>query len=331
MDNIIAVNNTATDDDNYKKKFGETIRRLRQQKGLSPKVFLESSVVPICSKRHLNRIETGESLPTVHTQNKLLAALRVTPLEFQYMLNGEDMLSFNNHFAEIWTLCNNNNYADAQKEFDELKKQDYCNINNPIIAQALLLLEGFFLVYVHKDIKVCLDKLYQALRLTRTNVLAKNNTPKCAVIAESIFTLNEYRILNLIAVALDESGQSKLITKMYKALCKSLNSKKIDSSISVKLLATIYYNLADALINENKYSEALEVCKEGISFCKNNSRFGRYAEILYCKAKVLICIGHIVSAESTFKKSYNVARDHGNEALASKIKSVIADKYNIHL
>jgi len=247
------------------------------------------------------------------------------------MLNGEDMLNFNNHFAEIWILCNNDNYKDAQKELEELKKQDYCNISNPIIAQALLLLEALFLERVHKDIKGCLYRSCTALRLTRTNVLAKNNNPKCTVIAESIFTLNEYRILNLIAIALDELGQRKFITQIYKALCKSLNNKKIDSSISVKFLATVYYNLADSLIKEENYVEALEVCKEGISFCKKFQKFDKYAKILYCKAKALINLERVVSAENTFKQSCDTARNHGDEALAAKIKSTVAKKYNIHL
>jgi len=319
--------------DMQNKKVGEAIKQLRKQKKLTHAQLSKSDnpSETICSEKTLRRIEKGEILPSEAILNGLLSVLGITRAKFYNLVEGQDMTNFQNDFAEIWQLCFKGQLQDARKQLDILKLEDYCNTNNPMIAQAVLLCEGRLQADIDKDYQGCLNTLYNALRLTCPSIIPQDGKIKYRMVSGCVLTLNEYRIISLISSMKGVVGQRAIAIKIFNAMCKSLNNEKIDSGIRNTFLPTIYYNLSDFMIDEKRYNQAFDVCEQGIEFCKRIDNLKLFPKLLYNRAKALHYMKDKERATKGFRNAHDTFIAHGDYNAAEFVKKTVAEKYQIYL
>jgi len=128
--------------DMYKIKVGDAIRHFRKLKKMRQHQLAkcDEPSESIFSLRKVIRVENGKASLTVQELKWVLSTLGVTLQEFYSYIEGCDILSFQNDFAEIWQLCYRNNFQEAIQQLETLKGK--ANTDNPEIKQAILLCEG---------------------------------------------------------------------------------------------------------------------------------------------------------------------------------------------
>jgi transcriptional regulator with XRE-family HTH domain len=317
---------TETEIDN---KLGTVLRQLRLKRNMTQEELCKSDNPSerICSTKQLRRIEKGQCEPSPLILNRLLAALGITTLEFIHLVDNQDMIHFQNDFSIIWDLFFENKYKEANLLLTELKTKPYCNMESPVVKQSMLLCNGFMLWDAEKN-EECLNILHEALCIT-SPFLLKNNSLNHEVIADNPLALTEYRILKLIAITMHHMGQLETKIIILDSMCESLQNKKIDVEIRNRLLPNIYYNLSDALIEDNNYQSAFLICEKGIKLCKQTKSFKMLPYLLYNKAESLLFIDTRARAIKGFKQSHKTFLLYGDEKTAAHVKEVIAGKYQI--
>ncbi|MCL2285337.1 MAG: helix-turn-helix transcriptional regulator [Firmicutes bacterium] len=315
-----------------RKSIGAIIKSLRTQKQLSQKELCKSGTLDqICTVRHLMRIEKGTHSPYPEVLNRLLSVLGVNIAEFQALLYDNDLRQFNNDFEEIWSAGFVNNHQAYNSKLEELKDKDYCNTSIPSITQALMLLEANAAFKVTQDHNVVLDMLYEALRITTSKVLSKDNIVNCQKVNEPNFTINEYRIIKLMAVVKAKLGQPEEAIEINEALIASLKRSSICYNTRNKLMATVYFNLSNNLLSKDRYDEAFGVIEEGIAFCEKAKEYKVIGELRYNKARFYYLTGDMEQAKIHFKESYDTFTTLMEHKNAEYVKLTAKNKYSIEI
>jgi len=317
----------------YAKKLGVLLRKLRKQKGLTQKSLSKEDdpVDYICTARHLKRIEKGESVPTQHMLEQFLSILGVSFVEFHDMLYGNDLRLFHSNFDEIWnTGFKGNNEAYMQK-LEVLKSKSYCDMKIPAIKQAIMLCEANVLSKIDKNHEASLDMLYEALRITTSKILSDNNEVNYEKMSELTITINEYRIIKLIANIKARLNKPKESLNITLAIVDSLESSLVSFDVKKKLLPTNYFNLSCALFDDNNPSGALDAAEKGIAFCNDVSDYKVLAELLYNKARALYIMGEIEESGILFQESYNTFKTTKNSLKAASVKKFAKEIYGISI
>jgi len=319
--------------ENYNLKVGKAIKYFRKLKNMTQQALVkhDKPYESIFSLKTLQRVERGKSAVTASNLKLLLSILDITQDEFDNHVGGQDLISFQNDFVEIWQLFFNGLYEEAKQDLEILRNKGYCDMNNPKIAQSVLLCEARIKVRHEKDFHGGLDILHEALRLTGPMLVSKDGKINHELMPQCVFTLNEYRILNMIAVVLDDVNERTLAIELLEKICKSLECKKIDSEIRNKFLPTTYHNLSELFLDEKRYKDAFNISEKGIEFClrvHNSKMLGR---LRYNKAESLYLDGSKGDGIIGFKKSYETFLINGQSESAEFIKNKVALEYGIIL
>jgi len=320
--------------DMYTKKEGMVFQSLRLQKNFSQK---ELATLSGLSVKTIERIENGESTLSGYVLATALPHLGVTRAEFYSMVDGNDMgshdmpISFKNDFYEIWQLCFKDEFEEARQHLEVLKSKDYCNTDNPKIAQAILICESLLEADLYKNYHHCLNTLYEALRIAIPSIISQENEINYKLMSQHTYELNEYRILNLIATSLAKTNRRVLAIRILNAICNSLNNEKIDSEIRRTFLPTAYYNLSNAQIDEQRYKQAHVTCNKGVEFCNRVNNHKYFAFLLYNRGKSLLYMGNKDEVAKDFKHSRDTFIAHEDPKSAEIVRKTVAEKYQIYL
>lgn len=318
--------------DSYNRKIGAALCLLRKQKGLS-RITLSGENTPdkyICCVKQLGKIERGDVTPSVKTLNLLLTALGTNLVAFSHLTNPQVMIDFHRDFSEIWDKCFKGHYDDLTLLLKELKSKFYNEVENPIIKQAILLLDGLMMEKVNNNYHESLNILHQALYITAPNTLKKGKIDY-AFISKNTFTIYEYRILKLIALNFKNKKQFHETLKLLNTLCKSLCTNKTDVEIRNRLLPNIYYNLSNVLLSEESYEIALDTSMKGVKHCRKTQHLKVLPLLLYNVAKSHFFQGDKLKAVEVFQQSHQASLINGNTIEAEHTKITVAKKYNIFL
>lgn len=313
-------------------KVGSLIKKLREEKKLSQLELAE--LLPggyICTREHLGRIERGEKEPTPHIINKLIAALGLSDAEFYNMLHGTDMTKFENDFSQIWITGFKGDWQTSEKMLHELKSKDYCNMQVPAIAQAILLCEATILSGLHKRYKEAIDTLHRALQKTIAKDLFINGKPDYKFIRQHSFSINEYRILKHYEAMKIRTNKLTEAIDISKAIIASLENEETDFITQRKLLPTSYHNLSTSLIKTNVYEEALELAEKGIKLCHKIKKFSTLGHHQYNVAAALHGMGNIEQARLMFQQSYDTHINQGDYETAESERKEMMGQYGIDI
>lgn len=313
-------------------KQAKHFKELRHRKGLTQgQLSGEGTDHRICSKKTIGRIENGEGTPSPSVLSKLLSVLDVSYDEFQSLIYDEDIRAFNQDFARIWDVGYNKDYLKMDEMLQILNKKPYCVKHIPVVSQALLLGKGVLLSRLHKDDERALEVLLYSLQKTAPNVVSKNNDIILTQIHKRSFSLNEYRILKIVANIKAAAGKGQEALDLSYAIVVSLECEATSYEIRKKLLPTAYFNTSNTLLKNELYAQALDVATRGIDFCLSIKELKVNGELFWNKGRALHGMGDLRQATVFFQKALNFFIGHDADHTALSLINTAKDKYGIIL
>lgn len=313
------------DKDPYLRRQGALLKNLRKGKKLTQEQLANG----ICSTKQLGEIERGNAEPSPTILYKLLFVLGVDYEEFMPMLYGKDMRLFNQDFARIWDAGYDEDYQQMSVLLTALWKQPYCDKNIPVVNQALLLCKCVLLSNFDKNDEAALPLLYDALRLTAPSIISGDNAINLKRVTTCIFSMNEYRILKIIANILDDLGEGSKALELHKALITSLERETTHYEIQKKLLPTIYFNVSNIWLNKDSYDNALVFANQGLDFSIATKEFKVLGELFWNKGRAFHGMNEMEQAALFFQKSYDTFAHRGEDSTTTRLKRIAKEKYGI--
>ena len=316
----------------FGRKTGEVLKILIKERDLTRKqLSMDSTEFYVCSDTHLDKILSGKVEPSHHMLMRFLSVLNIEYDEFLYRMYGKDIRAFKNAFEKVWDLNHGEQYEEMETQIENLKSQDFCDMTIPHIAQAVFLAEGVVLYTLHKDFTKSKEHLNNALKLTTSKKIFDRKGYDYKYIANTTFSHNEYRILRAIANVLNHNEKQNYAIKITRALCTSLENNNADYTTRKALLPSIYFNLSNMLLDENKLHDALNIVKKGMRFCRDIKKLSILDLLYYNQGKAFYLLGNRNQAEEYFTKSYNLSIEFGNNNRALFTQKIVREKYNIDI
>ena len=318
---------------NSNRKLGLFLKHQRLEKGFTRKQLVEfGAEFGICSENQLARIENGKCSPSTGTLQTILNALDTRMEDFFHKMNSQNIQMFNNHFNVMWDIVHEKGYNVFEEHLSELKCKEYCDTSEPVIEQAILLCEGIICKNILKNPHKSYEILLEALQLTASKNIVRYETIDYKFVATNSFSLNEYRILTVMANSKNKIGSYEEATKGLEAICFSLERKDTGYDVKKKLLPLTYYNLSVLLIKTHKNIEASKIADKGIAFCLNTKEFKQLGSLYVNKAHALY---HINSIKNTteylhyFQLAYDTFVTQGNHAKAELVRNELVKNHDI--
>lgn len=317
--------------DNYcmKERFlGEIIKQRRQELGITQAELCEG----ICEPPTLSRIENKKQTPTRNVLNALLQRLGISDDRFYAALTAEE-LRINELCKEI--TSNNVNYekavackkGDIRKEtlelHNELRKLMDPNDKDleQFIVRSRVLLGGENGNY-SPDEKIKL--LTDALKLTHQSFNADN-------IETGLFTFDEIKMINQIAMAYSEKGDSEYAISIWEKLLSNINIRfeQIVPSRTSKEL--VLYAIAREYLIIGDYKKALVHAREGQDIAVSYGIYRHLPGNTIIMAECEHQLGNDARGKELFTEALYLARvivDKSNEVVAS---DALKEYYDIDL
>jgi len=289
------------------------LKQLRSEKDLTQEQLAEKAHVHV---KTIRRIELEKSSPNVETLRLILHALGINESEFYAQLYNIDMRQFNSDFDEILDLNSTNNHQAANIKLDELKAKGYCNMAAPTIKQAILFCDAVELYYLHKNYVSCFETCCEALQVTISNILSEDKIVDYEKITTLVLTINEFRILNIMANASEQIGHQRQALEISSALLVSIENNTINYNIKKEVLPLAYTNFSHRLLNGKSYAEALEVVERGLEFSRNVKEFKFIGELLCHKGTALHFLGEDEQASKLLHQAHDTFIKNGDTEYA---------------
>ena len=313
---------------------GIILKKLRKKKGLTQRQLgrVDDPVNFICSEKTLSRIENGDIGLSEKYLGGFLTALGISYSEFYNEVDsGPETTLFLNGFSEVWDLLFEKKHDKAKERMGSLISEAVIDLEKPLIKQAIILYECRERAENNDGNEGCMDELCKALSLTSPHVVTGGGEIVIAQVASDTFTLNEYRIMNIMAYIKECRGDMSASVEIYKAMKESLESKALPNEIRNKMLPTICYNLADALTDQDEYKEAAKVSEVGLRHGKMTGSHRMDGWLYYSLAKAQQLMGEKERAAENFSNAYFSHKVQGKIKMAEMVKRFAMEKYDVHI
>jgi len=315
-------------------KHGGILRKLREKKGITQRQLcgVEDPRNYICSEKTLSRIEKGDTWFSEKYLRGFLAVLGMSYTEFCNEVDGgPETTLFLNGFSEVWDLLFEKKYDKAKARMESLINEAIIDLEKPLIKQAVMLYECREKAENDNNSIGCMERLCSALSLTSPHIVVDGSEVSFAQVASDIFTLNEYRIMNIMASIKERQEDIAASVEIYRAIKESLENKALPSEIRNKMLSTICYNLADALTDLEEYEEAVKVSEAGLRHGKMVGSHRVDGLLYYSLAKAQHLMGEKDKAAENFRSSYFSHKVQGKKEMAEMVKEFATEKYNLYI
>lgn len=310
------------------KTVGTFIKERRKQKNLTQEAL--TKMAEASSVRTIQRIESGYVKTYLHTIYPILSALNISHEEFDGMCYGINIRTFYSDVEHIWDMGPAKNYDAMPKMIEELKEK-YGKQDRPTVKQAILLLEGAVLCDKYKDYTASLATMYEALKLTTTDIVSDIDVINCRKVSNIVFSLYEYRILRFIANLYALLGESEKSLGLNKAIVVSLERDTNDYGLQKKLIPLTFFNLSNRMIDAGDHADALILTEKGLGFCYQTKEFKYLGNLLWNKGKASYYLGDVEKATTSFQESYSFFTSKQEYVTAKYLQEVAKEKYNLIL
>ncbi|WP_434165929.1 helix-turn-helix domain-containing protein [Bacillus thuringiensis] len=247
---------------------GITIKELRIKKNISQSELCHG----ICSQSQISKIEKGVIYPSSILLYQLSERLGVDPNNI-FALTQNKKLKYIENVKYVIKDCL------KQKHYKELyeivkKEKDEKNFQTKEDKQFLLWHEAIAVFEVNRSIKMALNLLNNALKLTLTNV--------------DFLSEREIDIMQTMAIFHGENKEyEKSITISKRCLT---NFNKLDFPRDKEIKLKIIFNLAKTLTSTYQHEEAIKYIDKGIKLAINLNTLYLLGELFYLKGQCLLKI-----------------------------------------
>ncbi|MBQ9590154.1 MAG: helix-turn-helix transcriptional regulator [Butyrivibrio sp.] len=280
---------------------GEIIREKRKQLHLTQ----EEACFGICDKVTMSRIETNKQTPTRSMLNALLQRLDISDDRFYAAINAEE-LRINELCKEITAY--NVKYEKATgrekqelKELLKIKQSELRNIMEPgdkLTEQFIVRSEVISGDY-NPDEKII--KLTAAIELTHPKF-------QLAHVKHGIFSIDEIKIINQIAVAFSGMGKSKEALKIWEDLLAN-NKNRYENIVPARTQrCLILYGLAREYLIVNNYIKALDYAEEGRKLAVDHGIYRHLPGFLIILAECSYHLENVKKSREIFEDAYHLCK-----------------------
>lgn len=310
-----------------KKKLGETLRSLREARGLTQ---YEVSMAINLATETLRRIENGHNIPSIQTLELLSTAYKINIMKAISSLS--ELNKYSKFYDELDKLIINYSVLQLsriRREFSSyIKKCDEEYFDQVELKQFYLMLEGLEKYYNDKSTLEESTKCFvQSIQLRHSDFTIKQykNHLYLPIELKSLYLIalnycdrKEYEISNEILIYLMEEQLNKI------SLEDSLNQ--------FKLLVKGYLNISYNYHCLDDFSQSLYYAELGIEKCINSNSFYLLYALYYRKAIAMMMRKEEKSKYLLFfERSIMLLEMQESYSLANIYRQVTKDKYNIIL
>lgn len=281
-------------------QIGALIRERRHLLGLTQDELAKG----VCSQAEISRIENEE---VKWSQFEKLVLLERLGLNVQKLLQGRT------EYAE--ELCRQINLLKRNKHYAQLYHFIKSELNTPLaksnlyVLQLLVWHEGICLFQLYEDVDGAMEKLHQALHMTKAG--------------GAFYSSTECDILNSIALVYYDSGQ---IEQSLAPIETAFRSVRLAPNFHDPcVVSKLYYTQARAFTKLKKYEESIAICKEALAHCRNNDSSYLYGELLYQLGVNLMYMKEYTEAKHYFIQSKNFMISQDDFRYIDKVNEQLAN------
>ena len=233
---------------------GEMIKRKRKELGLTQEQLCEG----ICEPSTISRIESGRQVPAKNKLDALLQRLGL-PGERYYALMSKDEMELSNLKEKIISCNVYHNSIEGLQNLEKLEKlatEDDHLLRQFILRTRVILgymKEGKVYSYTFEEKG---NMLLEAIHLTISDFDEEE-------IYKNLYTVEEIKVINLIALNYSDKGQNRKAIDIYYQLLKYMKGHIMSLSEANRLIALICYNCSRSLYFEKRYEECIEIANVG--------------------------------------------------------------------
>lgn len=263
------------------------IKRKRKELGLTQEQLCEG----ICEPSTISRIESGRQVPAKNKLDALLQRLGL-PGERYYALMSKDEMELSNLKEKIISCNVARNAIEGLKNLEKLEtlatEEDHLLRQFILRTRVILgyMKEGKVYSYTFEEKG---NMLLEAIHLTIPDFDEEE-------IYKNLYTVEEIKVINLIALNYSDKGQNRKAIDIYYQLLKYMKGHIMSLSEANRLIALICYNCSRSLYFEKRYEESIEIANMGVE----TSIEERYSG---CFGGLFSILGHAYYAEEKFEDS----------------------------
>lgn len=299
---------------------GEFLRQRRIEKGITQEalaygIFSDASAI--------SRIENGKQVPSHRKLVELLERLDL-PSDRYYALVDKNELAILELQTQIVSCQTRNQFKEGLIKLTEYEK---LISSNDVLAQQFLLSSRAVLgtwengQNVPFPLEEKLHLLFTALRLTVPHFEIDN-------IESKIYSINEIKIINQIALTYSDAGLKKISINIYQQLLHYINTHLHGLRQTTPIIILILYNYSRDLCLEHHIAEAFEISTQGLQFCRKVGNSSYLGGLLFNFAYCLYELGQEEMSQDYFNQSYYVYTSMGDTHNATIAQSAIKELFH---
>jgi len=320
-----------TDEEEYAKKLGSYIRKLREEKGLSQECLAKETG---STRSHISKIENGKVKLYGHTFDQIFRVLGKTLEEVTLELDKWVKNKFDNEFYELWDLSSGD-IKIFEVGLKKLKNNEIYDKNTVYYKQAVALCDAIIL-RKNEEYKKALDIAYEALDISKPILTKCDKNKRGREINFKYIEVTplgnvEYKLLICIA-------HSKRLLKLlpeaieiFESCKKSLELEEVSLETRHRIQSTVFHSLSNLLINEKRYEYAIAIAKEGKELCEKMKIYDNLGEITYNIAAAYLYLGNTEVGMEYIKESREIFLIHKDIDKANMVYGFLKEKFGIEL
>ena len=270
---------------------GEYIKQKRLDLGLTQEQLCEG----ICEPMTLSRLENGKQTPSRNRINALLQRLGL-PDDRYFALLSKNELEMEALQKEI-VACNVT--EKVPEGFEKLAQFEKLADPDDQIAQQFALRSRVLLGRLDGRYTPLeqIDLLMQTIRLT---------VPRFDLdeIGQSLYSIDEIKIINQIGIAYSDDGQNKKAAEIYYQLLRYVRKHFQETVTSIGVLPLVLYNYARVLDLCGHYEEGAALAKEGQDDCIQYGHYQFLSGFLEIYAECCFFLGRTNESAKAYRQAY---------------------------
>lgn len=286
---------------------GEYIKQKRLELNLTQEQLCEG----ICEAMTISRIENGKQTPSRNKINALLQRLGL-PGDRYFALLSKNEMKIDDLQKEIISCNIHHEKEKGLKKIQELEKiiEEDDNVTRQFILRSKVLLGKPDGEYSFEE---KLNILMNAICLTVPR-FDLGNINKC------IYSIDEVKLINLIASIYAKDGQHKKAVDILSQLLKYIQKHYQNILQSNGLLPMVALNYAIELASCKRHENAIEIAELGWQSCVKYGHYQFLPGVMAVKAECYFFLKNYEESKKLYEQAYYVYKAIDNQKEADKVK-----------
>lgn len=302
--------------------FGELLKEIRTSNNLT----LDELSNDICSTRHLSRIESGESNPSVYVLHHLSKKLNIDLHEFYRIVFTSGSFENQKIKLKIRQLIAKGEDDTLEKLIYELEtNKDFKEGEN---LQYILYGKAICSAYIHKDYEqsnlYCLEGIY-----------IEDPDFNIETIDNNLYSNVALTLINLMGSNYAKMKKDKISIQIFEKLMIILDNYILNNpfpmyrstDIEKKMYQVTSFNLSKLHISNKNYEKSLKYVNKGINFSIKENYMRFLPELLAQKSRLLFEMGQVQESKESYEICLNLYKLCRTQEKIHEIENEIKEKF----